>query len=99
MGDGRSSRNTDRAVHRPSAIAHPPSPIRHPVRTMHQTFLTLGTLLVATTAVAQTTNPYTTGLRPDDVAVVGIQEFAQLPDIEGVAARMMLLAQEPGSRN
>src|SRR5262245_9504713 len=55
--------------------------------------------LVATPVAAQSTNPYVAGLRPDDVAVVGIQDFAQLPDIEGVAARMMLLAQEPGTRN
>jgi len=30
---------------------------------------------------------------------VGVREFAVLPDIDGVAARMMLLVQEPGSRN
>lgn len=54
---------------------------------------------IAVTAGAQVTNPYVTGIRPGDAAVVGIQEFATLPDIAGVAARMMLLAQEPGTRN
>jgi glucose/arabinose dehydrogenase len=66
---------------------------------MRPTFLTFGTLLIASTATAQITNPYTTPLRADDAAIVSLQEFAQLPDIEGVAARMMLLVQEPGTRN
>jgi hypothetical protein len=67
---------------------------------MNCTTLTVTALLVAPLASAQTTtNPYTTPIRADDVAVVGVQEFAQLPDIDGVAARMMLLVQEPGTRN
>jgi hypothetical protein len=66
---------------------------------MRHTSLTSAILLIASTASAQVTNPYEKNLRPDDAAVVGLQEFAQLPDIEGVAARMMLLAQEPGTRN
>jgi hypothetical protein len=58
------------------------------------------TLFVASPAAAQTTtNPYVTGLHAADAVVVDYREFAQLPDIEGVAARMMLLAQEPGTRN
>jgi hypothetical protein len=66
-----------------------------PIRTQ---MLTLA-LIVASNAAAQVTNPYVTGIRPDDAVVVGVREFATLPDIDGVAARMMLLAQEPGTRN
>jgi hypothetical protein len=59
----------------------------------------VGLLCLASTGSAQSTNPYVTGLRPDDVVRVDYREFATLPDIDGVAARMMLLAQEPGTRN
>ena len=55
--------------------------------------------MVASAVQSQVTNPYATGIRLDDATVVGLQEFATLPDIDGVAARMMLLAQEPGTRN
>ncbi|MGQ0649350.1 MAG: PQQ-dependent sugar dehydrogenase [Gemmatimonadaceae bacterium] len=49
---------------------------------------------------AQTTNPYVTPIRAaEGVIRVGYREFATLPDIEDVAARMMLLMQEPGARN
>lgn len=58
----------------------------------------LATLLAASTGLAQVTNPYATGIRPDDVVRVDYREFATLPDIDGVAARMMLLVQEPGTR-
>ena len=61
--------------------------------------LWMAVTLVASPLGAQVTNPYATGIRPDDAAIVGIQEFAALPDIDSVAARMMLLAQEPGTRN
>ena len=61
--------------------------------------LAIVTLCMASLASGQETNPFATGIRPGDATVVGIQEFAQMPDIEGVAARMMLLAQEPGARN
>lgn len=61
--------------------------------------LLVGWLCAASTGLAQSTNPYATGLRPDDVVRVDYREFATLPDIDGVAARMMLLAQEPGTRN
>ena len=59
----------------------------------------LTTLCAVSTGFAQSTNPYVAGIRPDDVVRVDYQEFATLPDIDGVAARMMLLAQEPGARN
>ena len=58
----------------------------------------LATLGVASTSFAQVTNPYPGGIRPDEAVRVDYREFATLPDIDGVAARMMLLAQEPGSR-
>ena len=64
------------------------------------TLATLATLIAVSHAAAQASaNPYTTPIRADDAALVGVREFAQLPDIEGVAARMMLLVQEPGTRN
>jgi glucose/arabinose dehydrogenase len=59
-------------------------------------------LLVAafsSTAFAQASNPYATNIRRDDAVVVGVREFAIVPDIDGVAARMMLLTQEPGTSN
>ena len=56
-------------------------------------------LCAASTGFAQVTNPYATGIRRDDVVRVDYREFATLPDIDGVAARMMLLVQEPGTRN
>ena len=59
----------------------------------------LAALLAASNGFAQVTNPYVTGIRPDDAVRVDYREFATLPDIDGVAARMMLLVQEPGTRN
>lgn len=62
--------------------------------------ISLLTMLCATsTGIAQSTNPYVTGIRPDDVVRVDYREFATLPDIDGVPARMMLLVQESGTRN
>ena len=50
--------------------------------------------------VAQTTT--TTPLPPIDsaasVITVNVAEFASIPDVDGVAARMMLLVDEPGTR-
>jgi glucose/arabinose dehydrogenase len=49
--------------------------------------------------VAQTTTP---PLAPIDsvasIITVGVADFASIPDIDGVAARMMLLIDEPGTR-
>jgi hypothetical protein len=56
-------------------------------------------LCATSTGIAQSTNPYVTGIRPDDAVRVDYREFATLPDIDGVPARMMLLVQEPGTRN
>ena len=56
--------------------------------------------LVAPAAFAQAiTDPYAPIRAADDVIGVDYREFATLPDIDGVAARMMLLAPEPGTRN
>ena len=59
----------------------------------------LAALVTASSGFAQVTNPYATGIRPDDAVRVDYREFALVPDMDGVAARMMLLVQEPGTRN
>jgi hypothetical protein len=56
-------------------------------------------VFLATPALAQSTDPYPPIRAAEDVIRVDYREFATLPDIDGVAARMMLLVQEPGSRN
>ncbi|MEE2899004.1 MAG: PQQ-dependent sugar dehydrogenase [Gemmatimonadota bacterium] len=61
--------------------------------------LAAAALLIATPGYAQTPgdpfpNPIETS---NDVIVVGFQEFAALPDIDGSAARPMLLVDEPGT--
>ena len=56
-------------------------------------------VLLAAPALAQSNDPYTPIRATEGVIRVDIREFATLPDIDGVPARMMLLAQEPGSRN
>ena len=55
--------------------------------------------LLATPALAQSNDPYSPIRATEDVIRVDVREFAVLPDIDGVAARMMLLVQEPGARN
>lgn len=67
---------------------------------MTPTRLLLASLLVALPASAQTTSdPYTPIRATEGVIRVDYREFATLPDIEGVPARMMLLIQEPGTTN
>jgi glucose/arabinose dehydrogenase len=47
----------------------------------------------------QTDDPFPQPIPPvEGVITVGVREFATLPDIEGVPARMMLLVDEPGTR-
>jgi hypothetical protein len=47
----------------------------------------------------QTNDPFPDPIpATEGVITVAFREFASLPDIEGVAARMMLLADEPGTR-
>jgi hypothetical protein len=69
-------------------------------------------LLAATTVVAQregqssaplaagqTADPFPAPIAAaDGVVTVAVREFASLPDIDGLAARMMLLADEPSTR-
>lgn len=55
--------------------------------------------LIAAPALAQTTDPFPTPIEAVAGTVrVGYREFAVLPDINGEAARMMLVVDEPGSR-
>jgi hypothetical protein len=57
-------------------------------------------LLAASPALAQTTNdPFSAPIPASEgVVTVDVVEFASLPDINGQAARMMLLSDEPGTR-
>ena len=61
--------------------------------------LAAAALLIATPAFAQTSNdPFPAPIAATDgVIVVGFQEFASLPDMDGRPARPMLLIDEPGS--
>ena len=56
-------------------------------------------ILAASAASAQTTDdPFPAPIpTTDGVIIVGIEEFASLPDVDGEAARMMLLVNEPGT--
>ena len=58
-------------------------------------------VLAAQAALAQTTtDPFPTPIRATEGVIrVDYREFARLPDIDSAAARMMLLATEPGTRN
>ena len=66
---------------------------------MSMTRLAMVVLLVTAGTSAQTSNdPFPPRhLSSDDVVTVGFAEFASLPDINGQAARMMLLVDEPGT--
>jgi hypothetical protein len=57
-------------------------------------------LLSSTAALAQSaTDPFPAAIPADEGVIrVGIAEFASLPDIDGVPARMMQLVDEPGSK-
>jgi hypothetical protein len=62
--------------------------------------LVLAALLIAGPAVAQetTNNPFPDPIPASEgVIVVGLEEFATLPDIDGATARPMVLVDEPGS--
>jgi hypothetical protein len=56
-------------------------------------------LLLISSAAAQTSSdPFPSAiLAADDVVTVSFVEFASLPDVDGQAARMMLLLNEPGT--
>jgi hypothetical protein len=57
-------------------------------------------LLIASPALAQTTNdPFPAPINTaDGVIKVRVAEFASLPDVDGAAARIMHLVNEPGTR-
>jgi hypothetical protein len=56
-------------------------------------------LLLATPALAQPIDPFPKPIPATEGAVeVSFTEFATLPDVDGEAARMMLLVDEPGTR-
>jgi len=79
--------------------------------TVHTSRLVLAALLASSTVFAQqqpqpaplppgqTTDPFPQPIEPrQGVITVGVREFASVPDIDGVAARMMNLVNEPGTR-
>jgi hypothetical protein len=56
-------------------------------------------VLMASPALAQPIDPFPTPIpATDGVIKVSFAEFASLPDVNGEAARMMLLVDEPGTR-
>jgi hypothetical protein len=56
-------------------------------------------LLAVSPVFAQSTDPFPSPiLSADGVVRVGFVEFASIPDIDGVAARIMRLVDEPGTR-
>ncbi len=79
--------------------------------TVHIARLVVAVLLATTSALAQrggppeplppgqTTDPFPAPIAATEgVITVGVREFASVPDIDGVAARMMNLVNEPGTR-
>jgi hypothetical protein len=79
--------------------------------TVHTSHIFLATLLIASPALAQppsqpsplppgqSNDPFAAPIAATEgVRTVNVREFALLPDIDGVAARMMNLVDEPGTR-
>ena len=66
---------------------------------MRVTHVLLGTILITSAGLAQSTkDPFPTPINSKDAVVkVNILEFAAIPDIAGEPARMMLLVDEPGT--
>ncbi len=61
---------------------------------------TLAVLLAAPLAAQTTSDPFPTPIRASEGVIrVDYREFARIPDIDGQAARMMLLIDEPGAAN
>jgi Glucose / Sorbosone dehydrogenase len=59
----------------------------------------IAALLLASPALAQPIDPFPTPIPATEGALkVAFSEFASLPDVNGEAARMMLLVDEPGTR-
>jgi Glucose / Sorbosone dehydrogenase len=62
--------------------------------------LIAATVLAAPAAAQNTTDPFPTPIRSTEGVIrVDYREFARVPDIDGQAARMMLLVDEPGAPN
>ena len=69
------------------------------IRPVVSGFALVAALLIAGPAVAQVTNdPFPDPIPASEgVIVVGLEEFAALPDVDGAPARPMVLVDEPGS--
>jgi hypothetical protein len=70
------------------------------LRTMSTAVRAVLVLFTATAVLAQSsTDPFPAPIpATEGVILVGLAEFASLPDIDGVAARMMQLQDEPGTK-
>ena len=65
---------------------------------MHLRPIVVSVLLATPVAAQTTTDPFPAPIRATEGVIrVGFREFAQVPDIGGEAARMMLMASEPGA--
>jgi len=66
---------------------------------MRVNLFALATTLVASPAMAQqSSDPFPEPIEPaDGVVIVGLSDFATLPDVAGEAPRPMLMVEEPGS--
>lgn len=63
----------------------------------HPLFLTLATLALASSAACQSA-PFPEPIEATrDIIVVGVRDFATIPDSDGEAARPMLMVDEPGA--
>jgi len=69
------------------------------IRSVVQAAVAVAAMLIAYPAVAQVTNdPFPDPIPASEgVIVVGLEEFAALPDVDGAPARPMVLIDEPGS--
>ena len=67
--------------------------------TLHLSRLVAATLLTASCAFAQNIDPFPQPIAATEGVIrVNITDFATVPPMDGVAARMMLLVNEPGTR-
>ena len=67
---------------------------------MRMTLILVATVVMATPMVAQTTNdPFPSPIASSEgIISVSFTEFASIPDLDGEAARVMILFDEPGTR-
>ncbi len=72
---------------------------RNPARAPVVTGILVAVLLGTSPALGQSIDPFPKPIPAVEGAVkVSFVEFAALPDVDGEAARMMLLVDEPGTR-